>query len=260
MRMSLFVVLACLLCHVGLARAEDVTLVAADQVRVHASYEAADKATRGVVLVHAENRGSSDWKFLVPKLAKAHFQVVALDLRGQGANATAGAPPPTDADFLASEADVTAAIAFLRGKGASEIAVVGAGIGANLALKAASKAADVKNAVLLSPGLSLHGVTVADALTAWGKRPLLLVVSQEDAYAAKTALLLDGQAAGPKHLQIYTGAGSGVTMLNREPSLEGLLVSWLLGTSDTPGQTDPARTIQVGTGDRIETTGPALEP
>jgi pimeloyl-ACP methyl ester carboxylesterase len=258
MRKRILIVVAALLCKTGVALAEDITLVASDNVKVHASYESNAKAVRGVVLVHGENRASSDWKFLVPKLVQARFHVVAPDLRGQGANAASGARPPSDADFQASEADVMAAIDFLRHKGVTDIAVVGAGLGANLALRAASKTTDVKNLVLLSPGLTLHGVAIADALSTYGTRPLLVVASQDDAYAAKSAVLLDSQATGPKHLQIYTGAGSGVTMLNREPTLEGLLLSWLLGTYSLDEQVDPSKAIKVGTGDKIETSGPRL--
>jgi hypothetical protein len=78
-------------------------------------------------------------------------------------------------------------------------------------------------------------VTALDALGTYGERPLLLVASDEDRYAAKTALVLDERAAGQHHFELLSDAGQGTKMLNRAPALEGLVLSWLLGTYELGG-------------------------
>lgn len=251
-----------LLC--GNARAADVTLTTKDGQKLHAVYETPAKTgiIQGVVLVHGDKRSANDWKFLVTKLSKAGFQVIAPDLRGHGANVAAGTAPPTltESQYQAMIQDVTAAMDYLRSKGVKNISLMGATLGANLALQAGAGAKDVTNMVMLSPGLTYQGVTTSDALARYGDRPILMVVSKDDGYAAKSALVLEAQAKGKKHLEIYTSAGSGAVMLNREPGLEGLLLSWLLGSYDLgTQQTEGTDTrIDVGSDKAIETTGDKL--
>jgi len=61
-------------------------------------------------------------------------------------------------------------------------------------------------------------------------------------------------------MEIYTGAGKGATMLNREPACEGLVLSWLLGTHElATGQaaTQAGPTIQENS-EVMQTDGPSI--
>jgi alpha-beta hydrolase superfamily lysophospholipase len=244
----------------GRVLAADVTLRTADGLALHAAHEPVANASRAVLLVHGEGRTAGDWKFLAGKLKQAGMTTLALDLRGHGASTSAAPAPQTDEAWAAATADVEAALAFLRGKGAQQILVVGADVGASLVLTAAAPAADATNAVLLSAGLKTHGLRIDAALKAWGARPVLFVVSSDDVYAAKSALLLEAQATGPKHLEIYTGAGTGAAMLNREPACEGLVTSWLLGTYDlSADQARQAAPEVEHSGEAMQTDGPTMD-
>jgi acetyl esterase/lipase len=238
------------------ARAAEITLTTADQRQIHAVYEGQAKGGRGVLLIHGEGRSATDWKFLVPKLSKSGFKVLAVDLRGHGGSAAAGGPDLSEADWLATDHDVKAALDYLLKQGVTEPSVIGAGVGANLALRLSARQPDVRNLILLSPGLSTKGLRIEDSLKGYGSRPLLIVVSQEDTYSAKTALLLYAEAMGRKHMQIYNGAGNGALMLNREPTLEGLIGSWLQGTFEMDTSLPGATGLRIGGDERIETTGP----
>jgi len=245
------------------ADAADVTLTAKDGTKIHATYEPSAKGTngQGVVLVHADKRSSTDWKFLVSKLSQTGFAAIAPDLRGQGANIPKDTTPPTqtEAQYQAMVQDVTAAMDYLKSKGVRNISLIGATLGANLALQAAAPVKEVTNVILLSPGLTYQGVSTSDALARYGERPLLQVVSKDDGYAAKSALVLDSQAKGKKHLEVYPAAGNGATMLNREPGLESLILSWLLGTYALEMEnTTQAPKIEIGKDKPIETTGEKL--
>ncbi len=242
------------------ALAADVTLTTADGIELHGVHEPVDGAAKAVLLVHGERRTAHDWTFLQGKLQHAGFATLAIDLRGHGDSQGVGVPPLPDETYQAMTADVDAGIAYLRDQGASEIMLVGADLGANLVITAGADEDDVTNAVLLSPGLKIHSVRADAAIRAWGERSVLFVVSGDDAYAAKSALLLEAQARGVKHMEIYAGAGKGAAMLNREPACEGLVMSWLLGshelTQDQAQQGGPT----IGTeGSDVQTDGPSIQ-
>jgi esterase/lipase len=217
---------------IGLAPASaatDASLTTKDGVKLHARVEKTAGVKRGVVLVHMLGRTAEDWAYLSAKLAASGFQVVAPDLRGHGTS-TATLKVATDADYPKMVQDVAASVAWLRTQGVNEITCIGASIGANLCVQAASADEGVASLILLSPGLNYKGVTSGDALALYGNRPVLLVASKDDAYSARSVTLLDEAAKGQKSLLVFEDAGHGTKMLNREPTLEGQLMAWLNGS------------------------------
>jgi pimeloyl-ACP methyl ester carboxylesterase len=242
------------------ALAADVTLKTADGLSLHAIHEAVTGARKAVLLVHGEGRSASDWKFLAGKLKQAGYASLAIDLRGHGASLAAATAPLTDQTWQAMTADVDAGLAFLRAQGATTIELVGADVGASLALLSGAAATDTTTVVVLTPGLKLHGLRFDAALRTWNPRPVLFIVSADEAYAAKSALLLEAQATGPKHLEIYNAAGTGTAMLNREPACEGLVLSWLLGTYDLSADQARGAAPEIqGSEEAMPTDGPTLE-
>jgi len=115
----------------------------------------------------------------------------------------------------------------------TDLQVIGAGIGANLALQAASEDERVKRLVLLSPKHRVRGLSVDGLLEQYGERPLFIAVSAEDGRASRTALLLDSQALGNHSLELLSNAGSGTQMLDRDSSLASKIQSFL---NAIPGQ------------------------
>jgi pimeloyl-ACP methyl ester carboxylesterase len=226
----------------------------------HLSAERYGSGKRGVLLVHDEARSRADWGTLGPRLASAGYLVLAVDLRGHGASKLA--TPLAEADWPKLVGDVKSGIDWLGAQGATELHVVGAGFGANLALVAAADPR-VTDLVLLSPTLSAHGVRVSTAIGPFGKRPLLVVASRDDALALKAATWVEQQAVGPKELATYTGAGSGARMLATAPDLEGRIVGWLAsagrpagGDAVLPSKAPELVPTEVGA---IRTTGTRLE-
>ncbi len=214
------------------AQAADIKLRSGDGHRIHAVHQPVAESTRGVVLVHMEGRSARDYRFLTERLNRSGFHTVAVDLRGHGANLASDEPKPTltEEEWWATRGEIAAAVAWLRKKGVSDISLLGASIGANLAAHVAASDPEIRNLVLLSPGIHFEGVTAADAVVAYGDRPLLMAVSEDDRFSAKSCLVLEGDAVGTYHLEIYRSAGHGSVMLNKAPGLEPLVISWLLGT------------------------------
>ncbi len=184
--------------------------------------------TKGVVLVHGEGKSAADWQSVAGRLAGNGFHVLAIDLRGSGTSPLSAAA--TDTDWARMPDDVVAAAAWLRGKGATEVTLIGAETGGSVALAAAAADPAVVSVTILSPAVTAHGLKITDALTAYGKRPLLLVAASGDTLASKAAGLLEPRALGPKLLRLSEGKSSGVSLFVTDPDLDAVVVGWLNGS------------------------------
>ena len=227
-----------------------------DGKHVYALIERSPKSTKGVVLVHGDGRSSVDWAALGQRLAKSQMTAIAPDLRGHG-RSVEGISAVQDADYQAMVYDLEASVAWLRSNGATEVSCVGAGLGANLCLAAAARDPSIVNLVLLSPGLNYHGVKAS--MDGYGDRPVLFVASADDTYGAKTVGILEAKAMGQHHSEMYAHAGQGTKMLSAEASLEGIIVSWLLGTFELASGELVLPKVDAGSNQAIETSGQKLD-
>jgi alpha-beta hydrolase superfamily lysophospholipase len=187
-----------------------------------------EPATRGpaVILVHMLHRSRRDFDALASRLASEGIGALALDLRGHG-----DSQGSIGADFAPMVADVKAARRFLTGRSdvSGRIGLLGASLGANLVALEAADDPGVNSLALLSPSLDYRGLRIEPALRKFGARPVLMVVSDDDPYASRSARDLEKGTKGREILSL-TGAGHGSTMLEREPSLMGSLVDWFRRT------------------------------
>ena len=226
------------------AFAAEVTFPAPDGVVLHGVEYGV--GNRGVILLHDRGHSSTDWAYFGDKLGGLGFHVLALDLRGHGASK----PPDTvaDADYLKMSADVGAAVLWLRGKGAGEVQLVGANLGANLALTAAAEDSQIKSVALLSPGLNIAGVTLGQAVfDKYGKRPMFMMVGTENNYELRTITYIEEHAQGEHPVEVFDKAGSGVKMLNKVPEADSNLVAWLNGSYGKSNENaDPTKKINTG--------------
>ena len=159
---------------------------------------------------------------------------MSIDLRGHGESLYKDGDKRSFEDFSDVEhqesvGDIAAAKTFLDEKGAdtSRLAIVGASIGANLALVYAAPDEDVKTVVLLSPGLDYRGVKTAPAMEAYGERPALVIASDEDEYSAESCRELKGIAGESVELKIYEDSGHGTNIFEPQPQLETEVISWI---------------------------------
>jgi pimeloyl-ACP methyl ester carboxylesterase len=177
----------------------------------------------GVILLHMLGSDRSSWDDYARQLTSAGYAVFALDMRGHGD--TGGA-----VDWNLAGNDIQQVWNNLSTKkniDPDRMALVGASIGANMALAAGSNEAGVRTVVLLSPGLDYAGVTTEAAMVAYGDRPVLIVASQEDTYAANSSRSLEEVAIGEARLVKYQNAGHGTHMLASETGLGELIIEWL---------------------------------
>lgn len=184
------------------------------------------QGAQGVLLVHAEGGSASEWATIADKMQGVGLKVAAIDLRGHGA----GKKALTEEEYLLMVKDVAAGVQWLRGHGASEVTVIGAGLGANAALNAAAAAdSGIGSLVLISARPNIHGLKVMAAADAFAGKAMT-VGSKAIDLEVRTAEALQGKVKGQKHSILLEINASGVQLLERDPALIGTLITWSKGT------------------------------
>jgi dienelactone hydrolase len=224
------------------AGAKSVTLDTADGWRIAGWYwaPASPKGKApGVILLHQFGRDKASWGAIPAQLVKQGYAVVAIDLRGHGESVGPGgqrvAPKElTDPDYTAMLRDVRAADQYLGaqpGVDRERIGIIGASIGADLAIIYLSASRHVRTAVCLSPGLNYHGLKPLEFMQAVDKRPLYLIAGQGDTDSAKAAdeLSKAGTVDGPKSLRLLDGSAHGTDLFAASDGLDKTICSgWML--------------------------------
>ena len=218
--------------------AEQVSFEAADGLLIRGTLllPLTSGADPGVILLHMLGDDRTVWGEvgLAADLVAAGYAVLAVDMRGHGE--TGGAADWTlAADDLARVWDAFVALDSVDD---ARTAVIGASIGANMALRLGVDRPDIRAVVALSPGLDYRGVTTAELPAAYGDRPLLLVASEDDAYAADSVRAL-AESAATARVEMYATAGHGTNMFAAAPELTPLIIGWLDEQLPSPQQRTP---------------------
>jgi alpha-beta hydrolase superfamily lysophospholipase len=223
-----------------------VRLSAADDTGISAAFYAPiTNPAPGVILVHDYGQTRDEWSTLIPGLQRAGFAVLAFDLRGHGESTrrlTADGAKALDyhkftpRDFQDMLLDLDAAYDWLitqPGLNQNRIAIVGAGLGANLAVRYGAFNDEVAAFFLLSPGFVYHDVRTDDVMARLGRRPVHIAVSQVDGFAYESCKrLVDirvkaGNPSASNDFTVCTGASHGTQMLTTVKQLPALTVVWL---------------------------------
>jgi len=205
-----------------------------DRVKIVGDYYAGT-GSAGVLLLHMMPATRGSWREFVPRLLDRSWHVLAIDLRGHGESE--GGPDGykkfSDGDHQASIRDCEAGIAYLEEQGVlrEELTLVGASIGANLALQCLAECGDIPQGVVLSAGLDYHGVATAQYVEHLLPEQRVLFASSEDDGSNgdenRTLYELVPEGVGKK-IVVYTHAGHGTDMFDREdPDLAEEILCWL---------------------------------
>ena len=188
-------------------------------------YESSNRPSPGVVLVHMLSRNKSDWHGLPDRIRDAGITALTFDLRGHGSSSGSAG------DLQAMIQDVRAATQWLATRQnvrPDAIGVVGASLGASLALLAAVDLPQVRVIGLLSPSLDYRGLRTDTALVKrLGARSLWLAASSEDPLALRTLRDMAGETSGPREQMVSSTAAHGTRLLERDDEVGRALVDWL---------------------------------
>lgn len=205
---------------------EDILLKTEDNQEIRSAvwYSSGNKA---VILVHMLDRNHSDWRYFAKKLNVFGITAIGIDLRGHG-ESTGDWKEFNDIQFNDMVYDIKAAKKKLEKQGKDVIGIVGASIGANLALKYAADDKDIKSIVLMSPGIGYKGVNIEEDIKNYN-RPLLIIASEEDKYPSQSANILYKNAKGEKDIFISRNLGHGTDMLKSE-DIQNRIIEFLSTT------------------------------
>jgi alpha-beta hydrolase superfamily lysophospholipase len=188
-------------------------------------FEASSRPAPAVVLVHMLTRSKSEWGNLPDRLQDAGITALAIDLRGHGGSSGS-------AQVLADMVqDVRAAAQWLSarpGVRPGSIALVGASLGASLALLAAVELPSIRAIALLSPSLDYRGLrTDAGLIKRLEGRSLWMAASAEDPLALRTLHDFAEEPSGPREQIISNAVAHGTVLLERDTEVGRALVDWL---------------------------------
>jgi pimeloyl-ACP methyl ester carboxylesterase len=143
---------------------------------------------KGIILLHQLDGSKEDWEPLERHLEREGYSYLALDFRGHGQSPGEWEHFDNE-DFAAVVYDVEAAHRFLKVQGVDVFAVVGASIGANVALKYA-RWKDVGAVVLLSPGFDYRGIDISEDIGNY-TGDVLVFAGLDDSYSLTTAQVFE---------------------------------------------------------------------
>lgn len=213
----------------GVAAARTVTFRTEDGFTLTASWhEPSVRPAPAVILVHMLGRSRRDWDGVASRLAADGIGALAIDLRGHG-DSPAFSVAADAPDYAPLVADVTAARRYLASRSDvqhTRIGILGASLGANLAVLAAAGDPGITSLALLSPSLDYRGLRIEAPLRKYGARAALLVASDDDPYAGRSVKDLQKAGTGTREALMLSRAGHGTLMLARDPGLARTLVDW----------------------------------
>ena len=188
----------------------------------------------GLVLIHMLGSNRGVWKPFALRAQAEGCLCIAVDLRGHGDSQNADGKRIsykdfTTQDWLAALDDIETAKQALLKEGANpkNVVVIGASIGANLALHYAVDHGDIPAVVLVSPGLDYRGVKTDAEIVALGQRPCLLVTTEGDSYSATSCATMKKAASGLCELREYPGSAHGTNIFDASPTALEEVLLWL---------------------------------
>jgi alpha-beta hydrolase superfamily lysophospholipase len=177
------------------------------------------------LLLHQFNGSSFEWQEFAVPLAEQGYNVLAIDMRGQGL--TGG-----DVDWKLAESDALALMGWLREQETVDpdrVSVIGASVGANLALRVCAQDEACHAVIALSPGLGYFGVATKDTVSDMKHKALFLVASQNDTPSGND--IKDLAAAAPSSadvlMHIYASSNRHGTAMFSFPDLIPMMLTWL---------------------------------
>lgn len=202
----------------------NVDLKAEDNVDIKATFYKGKNDMPSIILVHMLGRTRNDWNDFAISLQSLGYNVISIDLRGHG-ESSSNWRLFSAADFNNMVLDVKSSKEFLiKNSVGNKIAIIGASIGANIALNYAAQDVSIKTIILLSPGLDYRGVKT-DAAIIQFKNPILIAASDDDSYAAESSKTLNSLSKNSS-LKIYNGSLHGTNLFGKTDA-DKIVVDWL---------------------------------
>lgn len=210
--------------------AQPIHFTTADGIELAGTYEH-DSQDKIAILLHMMPATKESWDAIAQALLARGYATFAFDQRGHGESTMGGTLDYRQFDEAQQQAkrlDLEAALAWARAQGFDDahIILVGASIGANLAIRALAEHPALPLVIALSPGFNYRGVTTNDAITAIRPNQKVILVASDDDDRPSWDSIHELHRLNPATVLIERhGLGHGTDMTDRDPSLVGEILS-----------------------------------
>lgn len=210
--------------------AQAVKIRAANGLQIAALYYPSmwsGRQSPAALLLHQINGSKAQWKPLIPELLTEGYSVLAVDMRGFGE--TGG-----QINWKLAEGDIVTMLSWLRGIPSidgAKIAIIGASMGSNLAIRGCAADAQCRVAIALSPGVEYFGVTTDGAIQKMRDKAVLLVAGQNDKESASGVKTLGTLATGNVMIRLYNSGKHGIELFQYDDLIPTML-QWLRTYND----------------------------
>ncbi|MDP2676272.1 MAG: alpha/beta fold hydrolase [bacterium] len=215
---------------------ERIELKTKDGVAIIGTHYKWEKGSPAVLLLHMLPETKESWDGFAKKLQSKGFGVLAIDFRGHGESD--GGPDGyrsfSEDETKKSIEDARAGFLFQKNESHIPLFVVGASIGANVALQILAEEKEINGAVMLSAGIDYHGIqTLPSARAVSGHQNVYIIAAKDDIRRngiSATVMgkeIFDAVASENKHIKIFETGGHGIHLFSVYQKLEDDIIAWL---------------------------------
>ncbi len=184
---------------------------------------------KGVILLPMLGKTKESMDYLAQFLYNLGYKSVAVDYRGHGGSEL-NWQSFRSKDFVNMVYDVKAARDFLLAHKVKKIAIIGASIGANIALNHTATDSQIRTSILLSPGIDYRGVKIDYSIPDI-KVPILVFTSKKDQYSFVSTQHLQKLCSSPNiKIECLEGEGHGMELVTNKETKKQVLTGiqdWL---------------------------------
>lgn len=218
---------------------DKVNIKTSDNVNIVGDYYQPSGEIKGWVLyLHMMPATKESYSNLATRLQRVGYAGLAIDLRGHGESDDGpdGYKSFSEKEHQNSIEDVISSIEFLKDNGATEdkISIVGASIGANLAIQYGSQDNDIEKIVALSPGINYYGIMAIDLVKKFNNTQSLFMAGSKDDpnVPGDASQILSIESSYPYRdsvqTEIYERGGHGTDIMGSQQDLEDKVVAFIV--------------------------------
>jgi len=211
-----------------------------DGVIIRANFKKPQNNKTTFILLHGLGSSKNEWQSFATKLQKHGYGFFAYDARGHGASNFYANKTIIDyrafsyggdgSQWSKMPSDLASAVDYLKTNLSikpSKVGIIGASLGANVALTFAANNKIIQQLVLLSPGLNYAEVKTEESIEAFSKRPIFIAASPGDTYAYNSSQILYSKVKQNKNAVFQNGSANlhGVAMFNE--NFDHQLLAWI---------------------------------
>lgn len=197
-------------------------VITPDGVDIKLNFYDTPNTDKGIILLPMLGKTKDSMDNLAQFVSRLGFKAVAVDYRGHGGSEL-NWQSFRSKDFANMVYDSKAAKDFLKAHKTKAIGIIGASIGANVALNHLAMDSEIKTAILLSPGIDYRGVKIDYSIPEI-KAPIFIFTSRGDQYSFISTQHIQKLCASPNIcVDVLEGEMHGMEMLSERKTRNHVL-------------------------------------